>query len=128
VARDGAREAARILARQDVRLYRSAFQSTPDMQDDQKRDIAKAGRGDKDAAARLGRWHLRKPEALRSRTETGRYEGWMQFASALGNGIASYELALYYRRSDQPHLASLFEGRARELGYTPPPSLDNTRK
>ncbi|MEY4749146.1 MAG: hypothetical protein RIQ60_1360 [Pseudomonadota bacterium] len=128
VAREGAGEAARILARQDVRLYRNAFQSSADMQPEQVGDIAKAGRGDKDAAARLGRWYLRKPESQRSRTDSGRYEGWMQFAAALGNGIASYELALHYRRADQPHLAALFEARARELGYTPPPSLDNTRK
>jgi hypothetical protein len=29
---------------------------------------------------------------------------------------------------EQPLLAAQWEGRARELGYTPPPSLDNTRK
>ena len=60
--------------------------------------------------------------------EVGRYEGWMQYAAALGNGIASYELALHYRRVEQPLLAAQFESRARELGYTPPPSLDNSRK
>jgi hypothetical protein len=32
------------------------------------------------------------------------------------------------RRFRQPLVASQYEGRARELGYTPPPSLDNTRK
>jgi hypothetical protein len=52
----------------------------------------------------------------------------MQYAAALGNGIASYELALHYRRVEQPLLAAQFEARARELGYTPPPSLDNSRK
>ena len=52
----------------------------------------------------------------------------MQYAAALGNGIASYDLALYYRRLDQPLLAAQYEARARDLGYTPPPSLDNTRK
>jgi hypothetical protein len=52
----------------------------------------------------------------------------LQYASALGNGIASYDLALHYRRVQQPQLASQFEARARELGYTPPPSLDNVRK
>ena len=58
----------------------------------------------------------------------GRYEGWMQYAAALGNGIASYRLALYYRRQAQPQLASQYEALARSLGYTPPPSLDNQRK
>lgn len=57
-----------------------------------------------------------------------RYEGWMQFAVALGNGIASYELAVHFRNTGQPLLASQFESRARDLGYTPPPDLDNVRK
>ena len=57
-----------------------------------------------------------------------RYEGWLQFAVALGNGIASYELALHFRSTGQPLLASQFEARARDLGYTPPPDLDNVRK
>ena len=123
VARDGATEAAQILRRNDVRLYRSAFQAAPELPPALAADLGKAGRGDKDAAARLGRWYLRKGPA-----EASRYEGWMQYASALGNGIASYDLALYYRRLDQPLLASQFEGHARALGYTPPPSLDNSRK
>jgi hypothetical protein len=57
-----------------------------------------------------------------------RFEGWLQYAVALGNGIASYELAVHYRALGQPLLASQFEARARELGYTPPPDLDNVRK
>jgi len=118
VARDGATEAAQILRRNDVRLYRSAFQTTG-LPAERAADVEKAGRGDKDAAARLGRHYAADP---------GRFEGWMQYAAALGNGIASYELALYYRRLDQPLPAAQFEARARALGYTPPPSLDNTRK
>jgi hypothetical protein len=51
----------------------------------------------------------------------------MQYAAALGNGIASYDLALYYRRVNQPQLAAQYEALARSLGYTPPPSLDNRR-
>jgi len=128
VARDGATEASQILRRNDVRLYRSAFQGTSDLPADLASDIAKAGRGDKDAAARLGRWYARPGGAFGGRADNSRYEGWMQYASALGNGIASYDLALYYRRLDQPLLAAQYEARARELGYTPPPSLDNTRK
>ena len=124
VARDGAQEAAQILRRNDVRLYRSAFQLGPDLAAERAGDVVKAGRGDKDAAARLGRTYSRDS----SRFDTSRFEGWMQYAAALGNGIASYDLALHYRRTDQPLLASQFEARARDLGYTPPPSLDNTRK
>lgn len=118
VARDGALEAAKILRRTDVRLYRSAFEAQ--LPPERAADLIKAGRGDKDAAARLGR--------IYGDGNHSRYEGWMQYAAALGNGIASYDLALYYRRMEQPLLAAQYEARARELGYTPPPSLDNTRK
>lgn len=116
VSREGAREAMQILKRNDVRLFRSAFQPGPNAP---AAELAKAGRGDKDAAARLARSHGR---------DNTRYEGWLQYAAALGNGIASYELALYYRRVEQPLLAAQYEARARALGYTPPPSLDNSRK
>jgi hypothetical protein len=134
VARDGATEAAQILRRNDVRLYRSAFELPPDAPPERVSDLGKAGRGDKDAAARLGRLYSPYSHLLpygregSSRPDVGRFEGWMQYAAALGNGIASYDLALHYRRVEQPLLASQFEARARELGYTPPPSLDNTRK
>ncbi len=103
-----------------MRLYRSAFEAQQQLPPERAADLLKAGRGDKDAAARLGRYY--------GGSNHSRYEGWMQYAAALGNGIASYDLALYYRRVDQPLLAAQYEARARELGYTPPPSLDNTRK
>ena len=121
VARDGAAEAAQFLRRNDVRLFRSAFMPSENLP---AAELAKAGRGDKDAAARLARAHGRDA----ARFDIDRYEGWLQYAAALGNGIASYELALHYRRTSQPLLAAQFEARARELGYTPPPSLDNSRK
>jgi hypothetical protein len=124
VARDGATEAAQILRRNDVQLYRSAFRPVEGWPPERLSDLAKAGRGDKDAAARVGRQYRRDGDG----SEIGRYEGWLQYAAALGNGIASYDLALHYRRVKQPQLASQFEARARELGYTPPPSLDNVRK
>jgi hypothetical protein len=124
VARDGAAEAAKILRRNDVRLYRSAFHLAEGAPPELRADLAKAGRGDKDAAARLGRAYGDGGITH----DVSRYEGWMQYAAALGNGIASYKLALHYRRVEQPLLASQFEARARELGYTPPPSLDNSRK
>ncbi len=120
VALDGAQETAQILRRTDVRLFRSAFQPAQ-AGSPQRIDIAKAARGDKDAAARVAQFH-------RNAGPPERFEGWMQLASAQGNGIAAYELALFYRRSGQPLLAAQFEARARALGYTPPPSLDNSRK
>ena len=124
VAREGALEAALILRRKEVRLFRSAFDLSAQASPVHRADLAKAGRGDKDAAARLARSYRRDA----GRSDNGRFEGWSQFAAALGNGIAAYELALHYRRVEQPLLAAQYESRARELGYTPPPSLDNTRK
>jgi hypothetical protein len=128
VARDGAGEAAQILRRSNVRLYRSAFQAVTELPTELVGDIYKAGRGDKDAAARLGRHYGRSlGGGAQGPANVGRFEGWMQYAAALGNGIASYHLSLHYRRTDQPQLASEYESRAQELGYTPPPSLDNKR-
>jgi len=52
----------------------------------------------------------------------------LQYSSGLGNGIASYELALYYREAGQPLLAAQAEARARQLGYSPPRALGHERK
>jgi Caspase domain len=125
VAAEGAREAATILRRNDVRLYRRSFDPAPERGEAYNGDLRRAARGDKDAAARVGRqWATRE----RSGATLSRYEGWMQYAAELGNGIASYELALHYRRLDQPQPAARWESRARELGYNPPPSLEHYRK
>lgn len=126
VAREGAGDAAKAMQRNDVRLYRSAFNGKAEMPDSWWRDVRKSARGDKDAAARLAHMYKNGEDGLGR--DLNRYEGWLQFASALGNGIASYELALYYRDQDQPLMAAQYETRARELGYTPPPSLDHYRK
>jgi hypothetical protein len=126
VAREGAGDGVKALRSNEVRLYRSAFQPKTS----EPRWLAewrKAARGDKDAAARIGRAHLRGDGADIA-VDPNRYEGWMQYASALGNGIACYELAVYYRRQGQPVPAAQYETRARDLGYTPPTSLDNQRK
>jgi Caspase domain len=125
VAKAGADESARALQRPDVRLFKSAFQAPATDDPERRRELYRAARGDKDAAARLGRLAWSSGSYGSGRT---RYEGWLQLASALGNGIAAYELALHYRNNDQPLLAAQLEGRARELGYNPPPSLDNVRK
>lgn len=134
VARDGARTAVKALQRSDVRLYRAAFSMNDDMPTEQRQDLLRCGRGDKDAAARMA-WRFRGDSGRSFGSGYGgasaaqsRYEGWLQFAVALGNGIASYELALHFRNTGQPLLASQFESRARDLGYTPPPDLDNVRK
>ncbi len=123
VARAGAGEAVRALRSNQVRLYRSAFH--PKEADAALlAEVRKAARGDKDAAARIAR-RYGEGEAL---ADQNRYEGWLQYAAALGNGIASYELAVHYRRQGQPAPAAMYESRARELAYTPPPTLDHSRK
>ncbi|MDR7273033.1 hypothetical protein J2X20_005718 [Pelomonas saccharophila] len=134
VARDGARTAVKALQRSDVRLYRAAFALNDDMPAEQRQDLLRCGRGDKDAAARMA-WRSKNGSSgasfgsgYGSSATQSRYEGWLQYAVALGNGIASYELALHFRNTGQPLLASQFEARARDLGYTPPPDLDNVRK
>jgi hypothetical protein len=125
VSRDGAGDAVKALRGNEVRLYRSAFQPKS-TQAEWLAELRKAARGDKDAAARIARTYLRG--AYDILPDPNRYEGWLQFAAALGNGIACYELAVYYRRQGQPVPAAQYESRARELGYTPPPTLDNVRK
>ncbi|WP_267727999.1 caspase family protein [Niveibacterium sp. 24ML] len=125
VVRDGAREAIAALGSREVRLYRSSFAA--DMGDEEYRsELRKAARGDKDAAARIGRMYREGMHQLAK--DLKRWEGWLQYSVELGNGIASYELALHYLATDQPHLASRYEARARALGFTPPPTLDNSRK
>jgi TPR repeat protein len=125
VAREGAADAVKALRSNEVKLFRSAFQPKTS----EPRWIAewrKAARGDKDAAARIARAYLRGDADITP--DPSRYEGWLQYAAALGNGIACYELALFYRRQGQPTPAAQYETRARDLGYTPPTSLDNQRK
>lgn len=125
VAHEGAAEAVKALRSNQVRLFRSAFQPKTS-QAHWLAEWRKASRGDKDAAARIARAYLAGEGDIAP--DQNRYEGWLQYASALGNGIASYELAVYYRRQDQPVPAAQYESRARDLGYTPPSSLDNNRK
>ena len=125
VAHEGAADAVSALHSNQVRLFRSAFQpKTTDAH--WLAEWRKAARGDKDAAARIARAYLRGEGEIGA--DPNRYEGWMQYASALGNGIASYELAVYYRGQSQPVTAAQYETRARDLGYTPPSALDNVRK
>lgn len=128
VARLGAEEARSRLALPEVTLTAAAFDRPANANAEMLSELAKAGRGDKDAAARIGRTFAPSNLFGMTRADTTRYEGWMRYATALGNGIASYELALFYRRNGQPLFAAQYEARARQLGYTPPPSLDQSRK
>ena len=121
---DLARQSARALDR-NVRLYRGDFQlegASPEVHE----DVRKAALADKEAALRVA--HVIRDAENGVAFEINRYVGWLQFAAALGSGPASYELALHYRKADQPALAAPYELRAEELGFTAPPSLDNIRK
>jgi hypothetical protein len=119
-----ARRSTRALDR-NVRLYRGDFHiegASPALAEDARR----AALADSEAALRVA--HAIRDRDSGGPAENNRYVGWLQFASALGNGPASYELALHYRRADQPALAAPYELRAEELGFKAPPSLDNIRK
>lgn len=124
-ALERAEKSMRALERKEVGLYRADFQidSAPVATREQ---IRQAALGDKDAALQVARLHESGDGGVAR--DANRYIGWLQYAAALGNGLASYELALHYRRENQPALAAPYEARAEELGYRPPPSLDNIRK
>ncbi|MCR2745369.1 caspase family protein [Limnobacter parvus] len=122
----GAADALRILRNKDVKLFKTSFVMpvATEQSIDSTSELNRAARGDKDAAARIARLHRQ----LETEQAMLRYVGWLQYASGLGNGIASYELALYYRESAQPLLAAQAEARARQLGYSPPRALGHERK
>lgn len=124
VAQVGSAAGARVLSNPDITLQRRDFQPRPDIDGRYNEDLRRASRGDKDAAVRVA-------ERLRPNSYTGPaatiFEGWMQFASELGNGIAAYELARYYSAANRPAVAGRWEARAKQLGYTIPPSLRISR-
>jgi hypothetical protein len=113
---------AALLRRNDVQLFRSAF-DVPAADSGIDVDLLrKAALGDPAAALALAHQVGRLDGGAR------REIGWLQYASQLGSQQAAYALALYYRRESQPLLAGLHEARAIELGYVPPPSLEHERK
>lgn len=120
VMRLGAHDALRALSRPDVALFRSAFSVDP--QDEAATAaLRRAAVGDRDAAMQLARHAQRAGD-------DARYVGWLQFAASLGHERASYELAVHFRRQDQPAMASRYEARAVEMGYELPTWLDHRRK
>jgi hypothetical protein len=121
---DQARRSARALDR-NVRLFRGDFRldgATPVVNE----DVIKAALADGEAALRVA--HVIRDRDNGVPFDFNRYVGWLQFSSALGNGPASYELAVQYRKADLPALAAPYEMRAEELGFQAPSSLDNIRK
>jgi hypothetical protein len=119
-----ARNTRRLLERSDIRLYRGDFvaRGAPGLHD----DVRKAALADKAAAARVARLYRDGEGGVAANAD--RYVGWMQYAAALGNAEASYELAVHYRKASLPALAAPYEARAEELGYKAPPALDHVRK
>jgi len=120
-----ARNTRRLLERSDIRLYRGDFVArgaSPTLYD----DVRKAALADKEAAARVGQLYRDGDGGIPAHPD--RYVGWMQYAAALGNAAASYELAVYYRKASLPALAAPYEARAEELGFKAPPALDHVRK
>ena len=115
----------RVLGGKEVRLYRADFE-IQDAPAGAREEVRRAALGDKDAALRLA--HLYDSGDGGVARDLNRYVAWLQYAAALGNGPASYELAVHYRGQDQPALAAPYEARAEELGYQAPSSLDHIRK
>lgn len=118
--RERALETWRVVRLPDLRLYRTAFDPAG-APAPLRADLRLAALGDRSAAVRLA-------EASRAAQAPERWIGWLQYAATLGDDEASYALALHYRRSGQPLLASRWEARALALGYRPAPALDNVRK
>jgi hypothetical protein len=120
-----ARNTKRLLERSDIRLYRADFVAAgaaPAVQE----DVRKAALADHEAAVRLAHVHRDAPGGIDA--NPAHYIGWLQYSAALGDAPGSYELAVYFRKNDQPALAAPFEARAEELGFKAPPQLDNIRK
>ncbi len=119
--RAAAAQVAALVRRSDVRIFRSSFAlPDPTLQD----DLRRAARGDRAAAVRLAEARVTHDEAH----GTQRYVGWMQLAALLGDGQASYRLALHFRRNDQALLAARYEALADEQGWRAAPTLTQLRK
>ena len=53
---------------------------------------------------------------------------WLQYAAALNDPTANYELSRHYRTQAQMPLAAKYQARAVELGFVLPRELDPDRK
>jgi hypothetical protein len=105
---------------------RNRVQIEKDIGNDEFRaDQAKALDGDKDAAYRVGQMFELGSNGV-PRDERKMVQ-WLRHASELKNGIASYQLYLYYRDRQIDRDAVRYENLARDQGYTPPPRLDTRR-
>ena len=108
-----------LLRQPTVQLFKRAFAS-PQAQSLDAGLLRQAALGDSAAALTLAQQVAQQGDARQS-------TGWLQLASELGSERAAYALALQYRRSAQPWLASQYEARAVALGYEPPTALSHLR-
>lgn len=123
VAEAGAARGVKMINTLDVALERESFSLRPELGERFNEDLRRASRGDKDAAARVGE----RLGQTRRRDDTLPFEGWMQFAAALGNGIAAFDLARHYSATNRSAEVGRWVSRAVQLGYNPPPGLRGTR-
>ena len=114
-----ARRTAELLRQPTVELFKRAFAGSEAVTHDAGL-LRQAALGDAAAALTLAQQAAQLGDARQS-------TGWLQLASELGSERAAYALALHYRRSAQPWLASQYEARARAMGYEPPTALNHQR-
>jgi hypothetical protein len=113
------------LMRSDIMVYRSTVMDAAS--DKAQAPLVRlAMLGDGDAALKLA--HQAAKPASGRYAASGRYVGWLQWATSVGNEKAAYELALHFRAQGQPLYASQYEAKAVALGYVPPPVLDHSRR
>lgn len=89
-------------------------------------DVRKAALADKEAALRV--IHHPRDRAIDARSDGIHDIGWLQYPAALGNAAGNCELAVHYRKDNQPPLAAPYEARAEQLGSKIPAAPDNVRK
>ncbi|HYH43070.1 MAG TPA: hypothetical protein VD867_13930 [Burkholderiales bacterium] len=81
--------------------------------------------GDKDAAFRVAM--MFKGGSNGVPRDERRMVRWLQHASELDNGLASYQLYLHYLARGLDRDAVRYENRALRQGFVPPPRLDPRR-
>lgn len=124
VALQGARDAQKAFESRNVFLRISGL--NPIAGDDRyKEDVRKALRGDKDAAARIGSMYREGSNGLPQNLD--RWEQWLQYASALGNAIACYELYRKYRDDGRDGAATYYNQQATKLGLRVAGELSSSR-
>ncbi|MBI4985956.1 MAG: hypothetical protein HZC24_11635 [Rhodocyclales bacterium] len=84
-------------------------------------ELAKAARGDKDAAARIALMYAEGGNGLPHSAR--RHEQWLRVAAELGNATASWQLAELLNRAGLWGEAAKYETRSVELGLQLPPRL-----